>query len=214
MRYINTFNSMTDFNKDKQTNLNQPRVALVKENGGGVDKLFYIKFKIYEMSKTSYLNGLEGNEISEDIPVKTSVNDLYNDETLRRIYIDNFDRSNKLTNVGSSLFSFVSNLIPHLTVTPDSLDLIENGKLITKFTLTGLKRKNSDVRDFVGEIACYLNSTNNPILLKVDRSNPEHPTIQYLSSSNILQVPEVSKYMENHEIEKRTKCIVLYNDHL
>lgn len=35
MKYINIFNSMTDFNKDKQTNLNQPRVALVKENGGG-----------------------------------------------------------------------------------------------------------------------------------------------------------------------------------
>lgn len=33
MRYINTFKSMTDFNEDKQTNLNQPRVALVKENG-------------------------------------------------------------------------------------------------------------------------------------------------------------------------------------
>lgn len=35
MRYINTFKSMTDFNEDKRTNLNQPRVALVKENGGG-----------------------------------------------------------------------------------------------------------------------------------------------------------------------------------
>ena len=29
---------MTDFNKDKETNLNQPRVALVKENGGGWDR--------------------------------------------------------------------------------------------------------------------------------------------------------------------------------
>jgi len=205
---------MTDFNEDKQTNLNQPRVALVKENGGGVDKLFYIKFKIYEMSKTSYLNGMEGNEISEDIPVKTSVNDLYNDETLRRIYINNFDRSNNLTDVGSGLFDIVSNLIPHLTVTPDSLDLIENGKLITKFTLTGLKRKNSDVRDFVGEIACYLNSSNKLFLFKVDRSNPEHPTVQTLSGSNINDIPKITTYMENHEIEKRTKCIVLYNDHL
>lgn len=35
MKYINIFNSMTDFNKDKKENLNQPRVALVKENGGG-----------------------------------------------------------------------------------------------------------------------------------------------------------------------------------
>lgn len=166
------------------------------------------------MSKTSYLNDMEGNEISEDIPVKTSVNDLYNDETLRRIYIDNFDSSNKLTDVGSNLFSLVSNLIPHLTVTPDSLDLIENGKLITKFTLTGLKRKNSDVRDFVGEIACYLDGNNNLFLFKVDRSNPEHPTVQTLSGSNINDRPKITTYMENHEIEKRTKCIVLYNDHL
>lgn len=29
---------MTDFNKDKETNLNQPRVALVKENGWGWDR--------------------------------------------------------------------------------------------------------------------------------------------------------------------------------
>lgn len=195
-----------------------PGLPIYSENNiikwGGVDKLFYIKFKIYEMSKTSYLNGMEGNEISEDIPVKTSVKDLYNDETLRRIYIDNFDSSNKLTDVGSGLFDFVSNLIPHLTVTPDSLDLIENGKLITKFTLTGLKRKNSDVRDFVGEIACYLNSSNNLFLFKVDRSNPEHPTVQTLSGSNINDIPKITTYMENHEIEKRTKCIVLYNDHL
>lgn len=40
MKYINTFNSMTDFNKDKQTNLNQTRVALVKENGGGGRQAF------------------------------------------------------------------------------------------------------------------------------------------------------------------------------
>lgn len=41
MKYINTFNSMTDFNKVKQTNLNQPRVALVKENGGGRQAVLY-----------------------------------------------------------------------------------------------------------------------------------------------------------------------------
>lgn len=167
------------------------------------------------MSKTSYLNGMEGNEISlEDIPVKTTVQDLENDETLRRKYINNFDYSIKLTDVRSSLFDYVRNLIPHLTATSDSLDLIENGELITKFTLTGLKRKDSDVRDFVGEIACYLDSTNNPILFKVNRSNPEHPTVEYLSSSTSLDNAEVAKYMENHEVEKRTKCIVLYNDHL
>ncbi len=41
MKYINTFKSMTDFNEDKRTNLNQPRVALVKENGGGRQGLLY-----------------------------------------------------------------------------------------------------------------------------------------------------------------------------
>ena len=41
MKYINTFNSMTDFKNDKETNLNQPRVALVKENGGGRQALLY-----------------------------------------------------------------------------------------------------------------------------------------------------------------------------
>lgn len=167
------------------------------------------------MSKTSYLNGMEGNEISiEDIPVKTRVQDLFNDETLRRTYIDKFDGSNKLTNLGSGMFFYVYFLIPHLTVTPDSLDLIENGRLITKFTLTGLKRKNSNVRDFVGEIACYLDSNNSPFLFKVDRSNPEHPTVQSLSVFYTGKETELSNYMENHEVEKRTKCVIIYNDNL
>ena len=100
----------------------------------------------------------------------------------------------------------VHNFYSHLTVTPDSLDLIEDGRLVTKFTLTGLKRKDSDQRDFVGEIACYLDDQNEPVLFKVDRSNPYHPTVLYIS--------DFSKYRDNYEIEKRTKGIQITRDHL
>ena len=203
---------MTDFNKDKRTNLNQPRVALVKENGG-VDKLFYIKFKIYEFVSTSYLNGMAGNLISEDIPVKTTIQDIETDETLKRAYSD-IDDNIILTNILIIDYGYLEKLVSHLTVTPDSLDLIEDGRLVTKFTLTGLKRKDSDQRDFVGEIACYLNKDNQPILYKVDRSNPDHPTVQYLSGSSINDIPKITKYLENHEVEKRVKSVVIINEHL
>ena len=79
--------------------------------------------------------------------------------------------------------------------------MIDNGKLITKFTLTGLKRKNSDERDFVGEIACYLDSNNYPVLLKVNRIHPDHPTVEVLTKTH----RDFNNYMDNHEIEKRTK---------
>lgn len=205
MKYINIFNSMTDFNKDKQTNLNQPRVALVKENGGGVDKLFYIKFKNYTYLESSLINGSKGNYISvEDIPVKTIPEDIPNDETIRTW------NGFKLTGVYPIHSSLFDNFYNNLTVTPDSLDLIDNGKLITKFTLTGLKRKNSDERDFVGEIACYLDSSNEPVLLKVDRRNSDHPTVKVLTK--IMR--GFNNYMDNHEVEKRTKGIEMSVDHL
>lgn len=203
MKYINTFNSMTDFNKDKETNLNQPRVALVKENGG-VDKLFYIKFKYYMYNYTTLINGEGGNCITvEDIPVKRTAQDIPNDETIRgKDAYDNRTISSVYPISSSVILNFYSNL----TVTPDSLDLIEDGRLVTKFTLTGLKRKDSDQRDFVGEIACYLDDQNEPVLFKVDRSNPDHPTVLYTS--------DFSKYRDNYEIEKRTKGIQITRDHL
>lgn len=88
--------------------------------------------------------------------------------------------------------------------------MIDNGKLITKFTLTGLKRKNSDERDFVGEIACYLDSSNEPVLLKVDRRNSDHPTVEVLTKIR----RGFNNYMDNHEVEKRTKGIEISVDNL
>ena len=172
---------------------------------GGVDKLFYIKFKYYTYLESSLINGANGNFISvEDIPVKRFAQDIPNDETIRKW--NGFILSNVYPIRSSQFDNFYNNL----TVTPDSLDLIDNGKLITKFTLTGLKRKNSDERDFVGEIACYLDSSNEPVLLKVDRRNPDHPTVEVLTKVR----RDFNNYMDNHEVEKRTKGIEISVDHL
>ena len=135
--------------------------------------------------------------------MKSTAQDIPNDETIR-----GEDAYNKdcITRVYPMSNDIVHNFYRHLTVTPDSLDLIDNGILITKFTLTGLKRKDSDQRDFVGEIACYLDDQNEPVLFKVDRSNPDHPTVLYIS--------DFSKYRDNYEIEKRTKGIRIIRDNL
>lgn len=175
---------------------------------GGVDKLFYIKFKIYEFVSTTYINDMPGNEIStEDIPLKTSVRKIFDDETLQHTYIY-YDGTLKISTLEYpyNIRNWFHNLTPHLTITPDSLDLIEDGRLVTKFTLTGLKRKDSDQRDFVGEIACYLDSNDQPILFKVDRTNPEHPTVSCIS--------DFTQYRDNYEIENRIKGFIIKNDPL
>ncbi len=202
MKYINNFKSISDFNNDKEVNQNQPRVALVKE----MDRLFYFKFKIYEFSRTQYLNGMTGNYISiEDIPVKTNVQDMSNDDTLRTTYLDNYDVT-KISHIYPVKHDTLEFLAQYLTVTSDSLDLIEIGKLITKFTLTGLKRKDNGQRDFVGEIACYLDSDNKPFLFKVDRTNSNHPTVTTIRGFD--------DYKDTYEIEKRTKGVQIYFEHL
>lgn len=151
---------------------------------------------------------MPGNEIStEDIPLKTSVRKIFDDETLQHTYID-YDGTFKISTLAYpyDIGNWFHNLTPHLTITPDSLDLIEDGRLVTKFTLTGLKRKDSDQRDFVGEIACYLDSDDQPILFKVDRTNPEHPTVSCIS--------DFTQYRDNYEIENRIKGFIIKNDHL
>ena len=175
---------------------------------GGVDKLFYINFKFYTYSESSLINGSNGNYITnEDIPVKTTVQDMSNDKTIRG---EGFYNSKNIESIRGLTYNEISLFLGNLTITPDSLDLIEDGRLVTKFTLTGLKRKDSDVRDFVGEIACYFDSNNNPILLRVNRANPDHPTVDVLSKVH----RDFSKYMDNHEPEKRTKGLHLRFDHL
>lgn len=172
--------------------------------GGGIDKLFYIKFKYYTYNETSLLNGEVGNCITiEDIPVKRTAQDIPNDETIRG---EGAYDVRTISSVYPMSNNIILNFYSNLTVTPDSLDLIENGRLVTKFTLTGLKRKDSDQRDFVGEIACYLDAQNEPVLFKVDRNNPDHPTVLYTS--------DFSKYRDNYEIEKRTKGIQITRDNL
>ena len=90
-----------------------------------------------------------------------------------------------LNSFNNSKFSF--------TYKTDSIDIKEYDYLVTTLTLTGLKRKNSDIRDFVGEIASYQDN-----LIKVDRTNPDNPTIQFLSFEN-------SQYKDNYEREERVK---------
>lgn len=151
---------------------------------------------------------MPGNQIStEDIPLKTSVRELYDNETIQRTYID-YDGTLKISTLPYpyAISIWFYNLTPHLTITSDSLDLIEDDRLVTKFTLTGLKRKDSDQRDFVGEIACYLDGDNQPILFKVDRTNPEHPTVSCIS--------DFTQYRDNYEIENRIKGFIINNDHL
>lgn len=88
-----------------------------------------------------------------------------------------------------------------LIVKSDSIDVKEqNDELITTLTLTGLKKKNSNERDFVGEIASYQDD-----LIKVDRTNPDNPTVQFLSFNN-------SQYKDNYEREERIKLYYIPYD--
>lgn len=65
--------------------------------------------------------------------------------------------------------------------------------IVTKIEFNGLKRKDSDTRDFVGEIASYQDE-----LIKVDRTNSDNPTVQFLYFNN-------SQYKDNYEREERMK---------
>lgn len=87
-----------------------------------------------------------------------------------------------------------------LIIKSDSIDVKQNDELITTLTLTGLKKKNSNERDFVGEIASYQDD-----LIKVDRTNPDNPTVQFLSFNN-------SQYKDNYEREERIKLYYIPYD--
>ena len=76
----------------------------------------------------------------------------------------------------------------------------KNEKLISIFNFEGLKRKDNGQRDFVGEIASYQDD-----LIKVDRTNPDNPTVQFLSFNN-------SQYKDNYEREERIKLYYIPYD--
>ena len=176
-----------------------PRVVLIK-NAYGNNKLLYIDFIFIPLNNTSRLNGSDGNQISFlDIPVKNTIEDLKNDKMYRVIDFLDYVTIPPITS------RELTNIIPYLKVTPNALELYEGDNLVSKFTLTGLKRKDSEQRDFIGEIACYLDYENSPFLYKVDRSNPDNPTVTKVSWDD---------YKDTYEMEKRTKATIIHFDHL
>lgn len=95
----------------------------------------------------------------------------------------------------------------HMEIKSDRIDIVDNSlpdeyRLITSLTLTGLKKKNNDERDFVGDIACYMDN-----LIKVDRTSPNNPTVQLLSFND-------SQYKDDYEMEKRIKLYIYIGEYL
>lgn len=161
------------------------------------NKLTYMPDKIYKMG--FYKGNSYGN-------FYVSIDDLSSDELKDGdnvcIEVNNklfFESYYNVSGQGLACRPFVgiSSLINKYTtlVKSDSIDIKEGDRLITTLTLTGLKRKDNGQRDFVGEIACYQNE-----LIKVDRTNANNPTVQFLSFEN-------SQYKDNYEREERMKLI-------
>lgn len=183
---------------------NLPFVIFTAED----NKLTYTPDKIYKMNGMYITNtyGTKVNYISlDDVNVKDikdnskiAVNKLdylyfldYRYDAYGGLIVKNFNYYNTY---------FADK---RLIVKSDSIDVKEqNDYLITTLTLTGLKRKDSDTRDFVGEIASYQDD-----LIKVDRTNPDNPTVQFLSFNN-------SQYKDNYEREERIKLYYIPYDML
>lgn len=160
------------------------------------NKLTYTPDKIYHFQSSTFIIDSQSSFISvDDVPANILkdgdticfeshgylfFNKFYNDMQQYSLYPLRY-----LGIFNKSQFSF--------TYKTDSIDIKEYDYLVTTLTLTGLKRKNSDIRDFVGEIASYQDN-----LIKVDRTNPDNPTIQFLSFEN-------SQYKDNYEREERVK---------
>lgn len=172
------------------------------------NKLTYTPDKIYNMSTFSY--SLYDGYINTYC---VSLDDVYikdvRNNTKLSYKIDNYlffttysynSRGvlnlTNLTNYKSFFKSFT------LNVNTDSIDVKQDNNLVTTLTLTGLKKKNSNERDFVGEIASYQDD-----LIKVDRTNPDNPTIEFLSFNN-------SQYKDSYEREERIKLFYIPFDML
>lgn len=173
---------------------NLPFVILTRDN----NKLTYTPDKIYHFKIGNFI--LESSEsfISvEDVPYNTlKMEDTICFETFGYLYFPKYyTNSQSLCAFPFNNFAVFNNGQYSFTIKSDSIDvkLKRNDNLITTLTLTGLKRKDSDTRDFVGEIASYQDN-----LIKVDRTNSDNPTVQFLYFNN-------SQYKDNYEREERMK---------
>lgn len=160
------------------------------------NKLIYTPDKIYHFKEDNVILDNDKSFISvEDVPYNALKHgDTVCFETFGCLFFNKYYTTMQGVSVFPfNFFSVFNNGQYTFTIKSDSIDVKKNDKLITTFTLTGLKRKDSDTRNFVGEIASYQDS-----LIKVDRTNPDNPTVQFLSFNN-------SQYKDNYESEKRMK---------
>lgn len=173
---------------------NLPFVILTRDN----NKLTYTPDKIYHFKIGNFiLESYESFISVEDVPYNTLKNeDTICFETFGYLYFPKYyTNSRSLCAFPFNNFGVFNNGQYSFTIKSDSIDvkLKRNDNLITTLTLTGLKRKDSDTRDFVGEIASYQDE-----LIKVDRTNSDNPTVQFLYFNN-------SQYKDNYEREERMK---------
>lgn len=162
------------------------------------NKLTYTPDKIYHFKIGNFiLESYESFISVEDVPYNTlKMKDTICFETFGYLYFPKYyTNSQSLCAFPFNNFAVFNNGQYSFTIKSDSIDvkLKRNDNLITTLTLTGLKRKDSDTRDFVGEIASYQDN-----LIKVDRTNSDNPTVQFLYFNN-------SQYKDNYEREERMK---------
>lgn len=156
----------------------------------------YTPDKIYHFKECNIILDNDTSFISiDDVPVNILKNgDTICFETFGYLFFNKYyENMQSLSVFPFNNLGVFKNEQYSFTIKSDSIDVKKNDKLITTFTLTGLKKKDSATRDFVGEIASYQD-----VLIKVDRSNPDNPTVQFLSFNN-------SQYKDNYEREERMK---------
>lgn len=160
------------------------------------NKLTYTPDKIYHFTEDNVILQNQASFISvDDVPYNVLKNgDTVCFETFGYLFFNKYYTTMQPVSVFPfNNFSVFNNGQYSFTIKSDSIVVKKGDNLITTFTLTGLKRKDSNTRDFVGEIASYQD-----YLIKVDRTNPDNPTVQFLSFEN-------SQYKDNYEREERVK---------
>jgi hypothetical protein len=160
------------------------------------NKLTYTPDKIYHFKEDNVILDVQASFISvDDVPYNVLKNgDTVCFESFGYLFFNKYYTTMQSLSVFPfNIFSVFNNGQYSFTIKSDSIDVKKGDNLITTFTLTGLKRKDSNTRDFVGEIASYQD-----YLIKVDRTNPDNPTVQFLSFNN-------SQYKDNYESEERMK---------